>query len=71
MAELRAQAPGWQPSHPETERIWLPLRLVLEGVVTMTEVEHLPLERMADVLEGAQVLADVRMWHHANRDQDG
>jgi hypothetical protein len=61
---------AWAPHHPETEPIWLPLRLIIEKVVSYSEVQGLTLEAMADLLEALQVTADVERYHRRG-DADG
>jgi hypothetical protein len=69
-AEARKKAAAWHPHHPETERTWLPRRLVLEGVVTHTEVQTLSLCDQMEYFEALGVMADVNLWHHAEQRGD-
>ena len=66
----QAERQAWAPEHPETEPIWLPLRLIIEKVVTYSEVQGLTLEAMADLLEALQVMADVERYNRRG-EEDG
>jgi hypothetical protein len=67
--EIRAETrPDWRPHHPETEPAWECWAVIIEGLLTYTEVEQLPLERIADAWEACLVAGDVKQWHSQTAD---
>ena len=61
----------WKPDHPETERAWLFWRVVIEGVLSYSEADMLPLERIADALEAAHVTSDVQAYNRMRASENG
>ena len=66
--QLDPDARDWAPKHPDTEPAWLFWRVVIEGVLTYSEADQLTLERLADALEAAQVMADLSRYNRTKSD---